>query len=331
MKYIKFLLKCILAASPAIVLIVYTLTMPFGYMDEEYASWRFTKRVSCGQELAGEYFDTVILGDSGAMSSYVPEVLSPSGKCINLAVGGATSIEMYYFLKNYLENHEKPKHVIIMFAPFHYTHVDNYDTRTMYFKALSISDAKQLYTMAKTYGADGIYSDNVLWDEIACRAGLPTKYLPAIMASRICGRYRDNTMRYQALIDSKGYGTFGTLDGCDGLSYECSYSGLEFDNNVGVLSQYFNLLIGTCEYNDIDVLIVQEALNEASYESISPNYVEQYKTYLEILKSTYPEAVIETELRCYPNQYFGDVSHLNEAGARIFSEEIKSTYPDFFE
>lgn len=330
MKYIKFLLKCILAASPAIVLIIYTLAAPMAYMDEEYASWRFTKRVAEGKELAGCDFDTLILGDSGAMSSYIPEILSPEGKCVNLAVGGATSIEMFYVLKYYLQNHEKPKNVVIMYAPFHYSHIDNYDTRTMYFKALKLEDAKQVYQFAKEFDAYSVYKDDVFWDEFACRCGLPTKYLPAITAARGFGRYNDNVRRYEELIENRGYGMFGTLDGCDGKSYECSYPGMEFDTNSGLLSQYYNMMVGMCTGNDINVLIVQEALNETSYNAISPAYMEEYTAYMEGLKQLYPNAIVETELRCYPNEYFGDVSHLNARGAVVFSEEIKEKYQFFF-
>lgn len=331
MKYIKFLAKCILAATPAILLIAYTLLMPMCYMDEEYPSWRYSKCIASGKENPGVNYKTVILGDSGAMSSYVPSVLSPDGTCVNLAVGGGTSIEMYYLLKEYLGSHEAPENVVIMFTPFHYTHIDNYDTRTMYFKTLSVKDARELYMVAKYCEADKVYNPNVFWDELACRCGLPTKYLPAITASHLFGRYSDNTNRYNNIVSMNGYGTFGTADGCDGLSYECAYTGLDFDNNFELLSAYFKLIMQICEENNISVLVVQEAMNETSFNALDENYYNEYSLYLEVFKQLYPNALIETQLRCYPNEYFGDVSHLNEKGAVIFSQEIVNQHPEFFE
>ena len=93
MKRLTVFAKCILASLPAILFIAYTLLCPFCYMDEEYPAWRFEKEVVSGKEYDGRSFDTVVIGDSGAMSSIIPSVLGDS--VINLAVGGATSIEMY--------------------------------------------------------------------------------------------------------------------------------------------------------------------------------------------------------------------------------------------
>ena len=330
MKYKNFCIKCILASIPIVALITYTILCPMGYMDEEYASWRFSKEVSTGKLYENQDFDTIILGDSGAMSSFVPEILSEKGKCINLAVGGGTSIEMYYFLRNYLKHHEPPKNVVIMFAPFHYTNIDNFDTRTRYFKALSISNSRELYKLAKNFGDNNVYSKDVFWKELACRAGLPTQYLPALIAAKGCGRLATNISKYDSIVNSNGYGTFGTADGCDGLSYECAYNNMEFSTDAGLISQYYNLLLDMCMGNGISVLVAQEALNETSYMNINPEYVLEYQFYLATLKERFPEVDIETELKCYPNEYFGDVSHLNEKGARVFSEEMKQSYPSIF-
>lgn len=328
MKYIKFILKCILAASPAILLIVYTLLCPFCYMDEEYPSWRYTSEVIKGNE-GEQYYDTVILGDSGAMSSFVPQVLSDS--TVNLAVGGGTALEMYYFLKGYLANHDAPKSVVIMFAPFHYWNIDNYETRTMYFKALSIDDVKEVYSLSKDGEVESVYKKDVFFDELSCRLGLPTKYLPAITAARFIGRRSSNIKAYNELIENRGYGTFGTLDGCDELSYECSYDSMDYGSEMIFLSVYLQKLYDLCDKNNIRVLQLQPALNEASYEAISPEYIAGYTAYLNMLKQQYANVYYETSLRKYPNEYFGDVSHLNHKGAVIFSEEIKEKYQNYFE
>lgn len=328
MKYIKFIIKCICAASPAIALVLYTLLCPMCYMDEDYASWRYTEEVTKGNVDSNVQYDTVILGDSSAMSSFVPDRLSES--CINLAVGGATSIEMYFFLKNYLECHEAPQNVVVMFTPFHYANIDNYKTRTMYFKALSVMEARELYSVAKATGVSQIYDDNTVWDEIACRAGLPNKYLPAITASHFIGRYDSNRAGYEAIVNSRGYGMFGTQDGCDGLSYECAYTQINYGADLELLTLYFEKLYSMCRDNNISVLLIQPALNEASYNAIDQGYVDTYTAYIDMMAGLCVGLEYENELRCYPNEYFGDVSHLNSRGAEKFSDEIKSLYPDVF-
>lgn len=329
MKYIKFLAKCILAATPAIILIAYTLLCPFCYMDEEYPAWSFSKNVAYDNEFEDQDFDTLILGDSGAMSSFVPEVLSDG--TVNLAVGGATTIEMYYFLDNYLKNHNAPKHIVMMYQPFHYWHIDNYTTRTQYFKSLSVSEAGEVYTIAKNAGENAIYSDEFVWDELSCRMGLPTKYLPAITASRFVGRYRTNMDAYEELKQSRGYGSFGTQNGCDDVSYEASYTGIEYNGDNDIISQYLIKIIGLCVDEQIDLLITMPALNEATYEKVESAYLSDIRAYMGLVAAYGEYVVCEYEPRCYENRYFGDASHLNREGAVKFSEEIKNTYSEYFE
>lgn len=327
MKYIKFVLKCILAASPAILLIAYTLLLPFCYMDEEYPSWKYSKDVAKGSKSVAA--TTLILGDSGAMSSFVPKQLSEGA--VNMAVGGGTSIEMYYFLKEYLDNHDAPKSVVIMFAPFHYFNIDNYSTRTIYFKAIDKSDLKELYLNAGITMAEAVLYDGVLMDEFSCRMGLPTKYLPAIKASRFVGRYKSNRSAYDELLATRGYGPFGELDGCDDLSYECSYKKIIKSGNSDILKLYLQKIFTLCDDNNISVLLVQPALNEPSYNAIDQNYVSGYEAYVEEIAGGYENVTYENKLRCYPSELFGDVSHLNKKGAVIFTAEIKEKYPDYFE
>ena len=329
MKYFKFVIKCIFAAMPIIAIVVYTLMCPFCYMDEEYPSWRYTKDVASGKLYNGEYFETVILGDSGAMSALVPELLSDS--CINLSVGGGTSIEMYYFLKEYLENHPAPKVVVMMFAPFHYFTIDNYENRTMYFKAIDVKDLPELYGYAKDCGAKSVYDEGTIMNDLSCRLGLPTKYLPAITASRFINRRSNNIEAYERLVANRGYGTFGTADGCYDASYECSYDVMPFNEELFLINDYMQKIDKLCAEYGISGIILQPALNEATYEQINPTYKEMYEAYLEdALTPLFSNFIMETKLRCYDNAYFGDVSHLNETGAREFSNEIKETYPMIF-
>ena len=329
MKYIKFILKCIIAALPIAAIVIFTYAAPMCYMDKEYPSWKYTKEVSSGK-IGEQHYDTVILGDSGAMSSFIPDMLSDSA--VNLAVGGGTSIEMYYFLKEYLEQHDKPEQVVIMFQPFHYFNIDNYETRTMYFKALSVEDARDLYTVAKECGTESVYKgEESFWNELSCRLALPTKYLPAITAARFVGRYKDNISSFSNLVDSKGYGSFGELDGCDEISYECSYSGIERGPDMYLLLTYFIKLNELCQSNDIACLLLQPAINEASFEQLNPDYLADIYGLYNAIGQSSPGMIVEDELRVYPNELFGDVSHLNRKGAKIFSQEIKEKYSGVFE
>ncbi|MBO4889436.1 MAG: hypothetical protein J5574_00475 [Lachnospiraceae bacterium] len=320
MKIIKFIAKCILAAVPAIALIAFTLCCPDCYMDEEYPSWKFTGRVAQGKEYAGKNFDTVILGDSGAMSSIMPE-LSES-ECVNLAVGGATSIEMYYFFEEYLKHHEAPKTAVIMFAPFHYWHIDNYETRTLYFRAIPLEKLSELYRDAKSCGAESVWKKGRFTDELSARSGLPNKYLPAINAARFTGRRADNTKAYADIVSSRGYGSFGKLDGCYDESYETSYEDMKIDGDAKLVTLYMQRLLRLCNEHGIHVRLIQPAVNTATFEGLNEHYYGAYRNYIKEMSTVCDDIEYETELRVYDGKYFADTSHLTREGAVKFTEEL---------
>lgn len=324
MKRMKFTAKCILAAVPAIALIAYTLLYPICYMDREYPAWDYTKRVSLGREYDGESFDTVILGDSGAMSSIMPGYME--GKCVNLAVGGATSIEMYYFLKEYLNEHDAPSTAIIMFAPFHYWHIDNYRTRTQYFWAIPLKELSGLWQDARACEAESIIYDGYITDELSARCGLPNRYLPALYAARFAGRYNDNAKMNGELASSFGWGTFGDKKECYDESYETSYEDMIIDGDAKLVTLYMQKLLRLCKDNGIHVKLIQPAVNTATFEGLNEHYYGAYRNYIKQISTVTDDIEYETELRVYDGKYFADTSHLNEEGAKKFTEEICATF-----
>ncbi len=320
MKAIRFFAKCILAAIPAIALIAFTILIPFGYMDEEYPAWEYTKNVAAGDECEGSDFDTVILGDSGAMSSIIPQL--SKGSCVNLAVGGATPIEMYFFFNEYLKNHDAPDTAVIMFAPFHYWHIDNYTTRTVYFKAIGTKDLYGLYKDAKQCGADSVWKKGCITDEISARCGLPNKYLPAINAARFTGRYDTNRKAYSNIRSSLGYGTFGNMDSCYDESYETSYEDMEITGDAKLITLYMQRLLRLCNDNKIHVRLLQPAVNTATFEGLNEHYYGAYRNYIKEMSQVCDDIEYETDLRVYDGRFFADTSHLNGEGAEKFTREI---------
>lgn len=321
MKYVKFILKCIAATLPAIALIAFTALCPMCYMDEEYPAWRLKMEVSRQEAFSGEDFDTVILGDSGAMSAIIPEMFEED--CISLATGGATSIEMYSFLEDYLACHKAPKTVIIMFAPFHYWNIDNFDTRTVYFKALPFERMTQVYRDAISVGSSTVFSGNPMMNELAARCSLPTKYLPAITAAKFIGRYDTNVRLYDELVRSKGWGTFGSADSCYDQSYETSYDDLEIDGDTKLLALYLQKILRLCNENHIHVRLLQPAVNNATFDNLNEHYYASYKNLIKEAVSVSDDIEYETELRVYDGKYFSDSSHLNREGAEKFTGEIR--------
>ena len=332
-KNLMFLFKCILAALPFILLIGYTWIFPFGYMDEEFPSWHYTKQVEKGRELpVGTDGISLVLGDSRAMADIIPEMCGDS--YVNLGMGGATSIEMYYTLKHYIANNGVPGKIFIMFAPFHYSYMDNYRTRTMYFHHLTFREAMEVYGQARTAAADGAPPKS--FEEIDTAAVLsnylrsPSVYLPALINSRAVGRLDDNRSRYAEQVNARGHALYGTMDGCDYLNYEASYEHMEKGGDHRLITAYFGRLLQLCSSNGIETVVLQAPMNRASYDMLDADYVSEYTSYMKVFASEYKDITFETDIPCYDNGYFGDSSHLNDSGARLYTEELMENYPGFF-
>lgn len=316
---IRFILKCILALVPVLAVMIYTALFPYGYMDSEYPAWAYTKDTvkNCDAE-------TVIVGDSRAMADLIPEMFDET--CVNLSVGGATSVEMYYTLKEYINNNGCPENVIIMFAPFHYTIIDNFWTRTAYFNYLSVADMSELISYAKASESETIMCKGYKNDLLSYRLRFPDKYLPALINSRLTGRYKENVSEYKAIESALGYSEFGSADGCSDLNYETSYEEMHTTGDAVLLDIYLNKLLTLCEDNNINTTMSIPPMNESSYEVLYPSYVDELHFYLMGLSNNHPNIIIEDEIPMYADKYFGDSSHLNHKGAVKFTESYISSH-----
>jgi len=323
MKKFKFIKNLILAFLPLILVIGYTFLNPYGYMDKEYPSFVYTKEVSSGinNPIKGMDNTILIIGDSRAMADLVPEYLSENS--VNLALGGATSIEMYYTLKKYLENNETPDKVIVMFAPFHYSVIDNYWTRTAYFNYLTLEETMDLYSYAEATGSETLLKKGYQNDLISYRLRTPDKFLPALINSKLFTRYESNKQIYKNLVESKGYGDFGNLNGCSELSYETHYDKMHNTKDALLLDLYLNRLLTFLKDKNIPTTLLIPPLNESSYNGLYYGYANSFTDYMENLKNKYPEFNIHTELNYMDDSYFGDSSHLNYEGAVKYTKELK--------
>ncbi|MCR5421336.1 MAG: hypothetical protein K6E98_10030 [Lachnospiraceae bacterium] len=325
----RFILKCILALLPLVFLVGYICINPMGYMDEEFPSWYYTKQVEKGTEKFENISDTVlILGDSRAMADIVPTEMGEN--YVNLGMGGATSVEMYYTLKHFIENNGVPDRVFIMFAPFHYSYMDNFKTRTLYFHHLKFPEVLNIYNEARALNREGINTEAFAKVDlpyiVSCYLRLPSVYLPALINSGGFGRYSENTDKYDQQVKMRGHGLYGVEDGCDELNYEANYTGMKKEGDHRIITVYFRKLMELCMENEIECVVLQTPMNEASYNALDKGYVSEYFSYINALAKETQGVYFEMEIPCYSNEYFGDASHLNEKGAYVYTQELIGKY-----
>ncbi|MBO4337999.1 MAG: hypothetical protein J5842_07985, partial [Lachnospiraceae bacterium] len=197
-KKLKLFLNFILISIPLLVLCALAYILPMSYMTVEYVMW--------GEEFENSekpYIDakTLIIGDSRAKSSVLPALLHED--TYNIAIGGATGIEMYYGVRNYLKNHRAPETAIIIFAPYHFCEIDNWG-QTLYYDYLKLPELLETEGAAVTKRDEALRYSGWAADILSFKLLLPNKYLDAVITSGF-GKNRERIREKEEMI-KKAYG-----------------------------------------------------------------------------------------------------------------------------
>ena len=312
----KLIRNLILISIPLILVSLFAAIFPMRYMAVEYTMWQEEKDYVKN----GDNATTLVLGDSRAKSGIIPENLSKG--VYNAAIGGATAIEMYYACRNYLNNHPSPERAIVIFAPYHFCEIDNWQ-QTLYYNYLTVPELAEVETGAFKTGEAAVGYSGWITDIISFKLRLPNKYLDAIYQAKFTGNFEANKSKYDSVMADCGYTEFGTDNGNDGLNYETHHE--TFDYSELVLD-YYDRLMNLLEENGVETYIIQSPINEASGKVISSEFWTGYDKFLTAVENEYPEFTVEHEVPVYDNIYFGDNNHMNRKGAEKFTAVVKEKY-----
>lgn len=281
------------------------------YMDIEYPYWIQQKDYIFSDNVQQEI---LLLGDSKVKTGIISTEMGDN--VYNLALGGATSIEMYYTLKTYLQHHPKPLLVIIAFAPVHYFEVGSYWKRNLYFRYFSEETANEVDDVMLNY-------DGTLKQSEKYFHRLPNVYMKPIIRHLFNPRTEENRETYKKISDAKGWLCLN-VDGREPV----------FNNNMSLddfkilpsLNYYMNLLLTLCKSESIPVYIEQSPMRKEEYDILnSSGYFDSYNAYIHSFALKY-EIPVEELVPTFEDRYFSDDLHLNEEGARLLTAQWKEKY-----
>lgn len=316
--------KLLILLVPFFVLLpLYCRFFPEYYMDDEYAMYKQQKDYV--QSKSGEN-RLVILGDSRAKAGFVPDKLSSD--CYNLALGGATPIEGYYSLKEYLENHPSPEVVILSYAPMHYMDIDTLWTRSVYFHTMDTEDFMEILKVAKDFqDNENILISNYPLEYFMYKMYMPNKYATALKKAGFVFRYEKTKEKYARMEAGRGQSYYGTADYSDSFNGEAKVTDF---HGSDVITHYLEQIFSLCRANNIQVIVKNMPMNEASYSILTEDFKNHYKQYMEQLEEKYDSVTFDVDLSYYTNDYFGDGDHLNEKGTERFCGEFLEEYREVF-
>lgn len=311
---LKLFRNFILISIPLIALCAAAYILPMSYMTVEYVMWDEEFENS---EKPFIDASTLIIGDSRAKSSVLPALLHED--TYNIAIGGATPIEMYFAVENYIEHNGAPENAVVVFAPYHFCDIDNWD-QTLYFNFLSVDEIAEIYIRGLRTGDPVVASKGRIPDMLSCRLRLPSKYLAQMYESKFVGRKGENLEKFNSIRDDLGYCEFGNADGDDGETYEVRHETFDYSPLV---VYYYERLLDMLEANNVNVIIAQPPINQASADALHQEFADGLSAYMKDVASRHPDMEVMTEICVYPNELFGDSIHVNRKGAGVYTEELK--------
>ncbi len=255
-------------------------------------------------------FDYLIIGDSLQKTGINTALVSD--RVLNLGLPGSKPLGQYLLLKNYLEKHKPPK------AVFFYMDPEDTEQSILVILRYFVSFKDFLSIWPELTWKERKYFITRYWESMDLRTvGAITRdwyrgpndvfigemkknlgYLPSSRAGRVMpdDRFRKTKERYASRI-----------------------SMTEQDH------KYLDKFIELAEENKIKVVFLGQLLPKELYDIFERSgFNADYLRFLEDAKRRYPGAYfVDEPIVEIDNSMFGDISHVNTAGAKFYTEYFK--------
>lgn len=298
---------------------------PLSIFDSDYIIFQHQMEVA-KEKNTSDNANVLILGDSRPASSVNPLL---QDQWLSLCVVGSTPVENYYYLKHYLENHPKPNTVYFSFSIFNLTGYNEeiFWKRGIGWNIYTFDEFKEIINEAKKY--DPAFFDNhqsPYLEYVLYKMNFPLFYISNIINSGY-QRKQQNMMVKDIITKNRGHINliWGKTDSA-GIAIEAKFNQYKAE---GINYHYFEKLFALCSENGIgEVYFENIPFNQETFINLKDQYVKDYKQMIANLSIKYPEYHISDSIFYYKNEYYGDGHHMNNEGARLYTEYLETKFND---
>lgn len=305
---------------------------PKDLFDSEYGWYRQHQEYAEGHD---EPCRVLIIGDSAAKVACRPELLSED--TYNFSLQGATPIEEYYSLREYLENHKAPAYLVCMNGPWYFVTDEYFWSRQVYFHVLGSDEMRDIEERLRQTGDFSPFNVASL-REFRKEAALyrfyaPQKYSVVFLKNLVLnltgnssrGAYEAN---YEYAAANRGQSRYYDRQGND---LPALYVDKDSFSPSELIDHYFRALIGLCLENDIQFIFQSPPQNMSSKDSISSGWIDGFVEYMDGIQSDYPEIRVDAGVEWYDSEYFSDAFHLDQTGTERYCAALREKYPYVFD
>lgn len=304
---------------------------PMDFFDSEYGWYLQNQEYAMGHD---EYCRVLIMGDSSAKVSLRPELLSED--TYNYSLFGATAIEEYYYLREYLEHNEAPEYLIYMQGPWYLIADQYFWSRSVFFHRISEDDLWDMQARLRELNDLSpleVSDVEEFRKEVALyRCYAPQKYSVIFLkglALNLAGSSRRKSNAESIALANENKGQTQYSKGQSGNVPVYIHS--DHFSPSDLMEHYFRALIELCAEHHIRFIFQSSPLNESSRSTINHNWLAGYMEYMDGFQADYPDAVFHAELEWYPAEDFSDSFHLNPSGVEKYDRALRERYADIFD
>ncbi len=324
-----------------VTLFVFIEFFPFFYNSKNNNRWHYlSERLRNG--VSEQNIEVLFLGESRVNAAIDVNKIKNTW---SFAAGGATSIEMFYTLVNYLKINPKPQIIYYSLSPRSMIELFSFwdfAVRNDFFYYNEIAEIirisgelekhKTLQTIIETAGDIGV-ATNIqkkqtsvppILKYFSYRANYIGYFQLDIRQSSIVGAKEENLREFEIMDSMRGRRPHPALT--TDYPKENYETQLKHFLPPRLLHYYFMRTLDLCNKSGIKVIFEFSPMNETSVACLKPSFVSEYQVYMQKIAEKYPAFEISDSIITYPDNQFGDPSHLNKSGRERFTDYLILSY-----
>ncbi len=256
-------------------------------------------------------YDYLIMGDSIQKTGIDPTMIS--NNVLNIGLPGAKPLGQYLLLKRYLEKHKAPRAIFLFIDP-------EYEHDSLFVILRYFVNIPEFFAIWK----------DLTWEE---REIFIMRYWASLDIRKVSLTERNkypypNEIFIDAMKKNQGYMPSPGTENSISNDYFSVDKEARRQDKISITKRdmkYLDRLINLTHSHNIKVVFFGYFIPKELYDIFEKNgFIDSNARFINELKLRYPDALFAKDsIMFLDNNYFGDMSHLNKKGMKIYTDYFK--------